>query len=161
MAERGPGQPTIMTDDIVLELCDYLASGHYRGPACKMVGISYSAFHNWLKAEGPQYDALRKAVDKAEATAEHLQLRKITQSERTEDAKWYLARKHPDRWAETKRVDISGRLDMGIKLNAQALADADAREHIDGLVSWLFTQTPESEQEPDPDEQSAAGDTEP
>ena len=115
-----------------------LRQGHYRKTAAELNGITGVTLSEWLAREEAEYQDFKLKVLEAEAEAEHVQLAKVTESAEPADAKWYLARKFPDRWAETRRVDVSGRLDMGIKLNADALADPSARAHIAGLTSWLF-----------------------
>lgn len=127
-----------LTDALAAAICELLTQGHYRNVAAQHVGIAPSTFARWMGNKTAPYPEFQRLVLAAEAEAERAQLAKITGSPEPADAKWYLARKHPDRWAETRRIDVTGRLDMGLKLNADALKSDDARAHIEALTEFFF-----------------------
>lgn len=151
MAGKTRGQNTKLTDELAQALCGYLRQGHYRQTAAQLVGIHPTTLSDWMGKEREPYLSLQAAVREAEAEAERIQLAKITDSPDPADAKWYLARKFPDKWAETRRVDVSGRLDMGVKLNADVLRNDKAREAILTLTDALFTDGYSEPNGPGPD----------
>lgn len=136
MAKRGQ---EALTEELAAAICEHLRAGHYRQTAAQLVGIHPTTLSDWMGKTREPYLSLQKAVREAEAEAERVQLAKVAESADPADAKWYLARKFPDRWAETRRVDVSGRLDMGVKLNADVLRNDKAREAILTLTDALFT----------------------
>lgn len=136
MGKRGPASS--LTDELAKRYCEYLRAGNYRQTAAALVGLSPTTVSDWMGKEREPYLSFQAAVREAEAEAERIQLDKIASSPEPADAKWYLSRKFPDRWAETRRVDVSGRLDMGVKLNADILRDPRAREAIITLTDALF-----------------------
>lgn len=138
MTDKKKGQASKLTEAMVTAICDHLRNGHYRSTAAHLVGIHAVTFSKWMGLEGEPYESFQQSVLAAEAEAEQRQLTKITESPEPADAKWYLARKFPDRWAETRRIDVSGRLDMGIKLNADVLRDPQARAAVSVLTDALF-----------------------
>jgi hypothetical protein len=139
MAGGQRGRKSKLTEVVAEVIIEQLRQGHYRQTAAALAGIHPTTFSDWMGLQREPYLSFQERVREAEADAERIQLAKITESPEPADAKWYLARKFPDKWAETRRVDVSGRLDMGIKLNASALSSDQAREHIQGLTDWLFT----------------------
>lgn len=153
MGKRGPKSKC--NDALAQQAAEYLRQGHYRATVARLIGITPECFSDWMHKTGSPYAEFQTVVHQAEAEAEHLQLAKITESPEPADAKWYLSRKFPDRWAETRRVDVSGRIDYGMKLNADALTSDTAREHVLGLAEWLFSDAGEEVTDP------AAGDNQP
>lgn len=148
MAKRGT---EALTDELAARICTYLRAGHYRGTAGQLVGIHYTTFSKWMAMTREPYLSFQTAVRAAEAEAERAQLAKIVDSAEPADAKWYLARKFPNKWAETRRVDVSGRLDLGVKLNADLLRDPKAREAIIILTDAVFADSYSESDEPSPD----------
>lgn len=155
MAKTAKGHETKCTEELTAEIAELLRHGHYRATVARMVGLAPETFSEWMHKDYAPFLGFQTAVHQAEAEAEDTQLRKITESPEPADAKWYLARKFPDKWAETRRVDVSGRIDYGMKLNADALTNDRAREHVLGLTEWLFS---ESEPEDGGPAEPAAGD---
>lgn len=127
-----------LNDETAAAICEHLRAGHYRATAAQLVGIHPTTFSIWMGKQREPYLSFQRAVLAAEAEAEQAQLTKITSSPEPADAKWYLSRKFPDRWAETRRIDVSGRLDTGVKLNADILRDPAARAAILTLTDALF-----------------------
>jgi hypothetical protein len=151
MAGGQRGQQSKLTEELAKAICAYLEAGHYRQTAAQLVGIHPTTFSDWMGKEREPYLTFQTAVRAAEAEAERKQLAKIAESPDPADAKWYLARKFPDKWAETRRVDVSGRLDMGVKLNADVLRNDKAREAILTLTDALFTDGYGEPDSPGPD----------
>lgn len=148
MAKRGT---EALTEALAEAICNHLRAGHYRQTAAQLVGIHPTTLSDWMGKQREPYKSFQEAVRKAEAEAEQIQLAKVAESPDPADAKWYLARKFPDRWAETRRVDVSGRLDMGVKLNADVLRNDKAREAILTLTDALFADGDSEPNSPGPD----------
>ena len=127
-----------LNEQLAKQFCDYLRAGHYRQTAAQLCRVHPTTVSDWMGKEGEPYASFQLAVREAEAEAIRVQLAKITESPEPADAKWYLARKDPDHWAETRRVDVSGRLDIGTKLDGNALKDPDARQALITLAKSLF-----------------------
>lgn len=127
-----------LNDALAAQLLEHLRAGHYKNTASRLCGIHPTTLSDWLAREDEPYASFRIQVLAAEAEAERVQLARIFESPEPADAKWFLGRKFPDRWAETKRVDVSGRFDMGIKLNADLLSTPEARAAVLTLTDALF-----------------------
>jgi hypothetical protein len=56
------GRPSKLTDDLQKRLCDAIAAGNYRKPACKSVGIDYSTFLRWMQKGISAADRVRLAA---------------------------------------------------------------------------------------------------
>lgn len=143
--QKPSGKPKC-TEAMITALCEHLRRGHYRVTAANLVGLHPTTFSDWMGRTREPYLTLQAAVLLAEAEAEQTQLTKVVESDEPGDAKWYLARKFPDRWAETRRVDVSGRLDLGAKLNASVLKDPRARAAVLTLTDLIFA---DGDSEPD------------
>lgn len=148
MARRGV---EALTDELAERICVHLRAGHYRVTVSQLVGIHYTTFSKWMAMTREPYLSFQTAVRQAEAESERGQLAKIVDSPEPADAKWYLARKFPNKWAETRRVDVSGRLDLGVKLNVDLLRDPKAREAIVILTDAVFADGYGESDEPSPD----------
>lgn len=139
MAEgRRRGRPSKLTEELASVIIGFIERGNYRTTAAAMAGVNDNTFKAWMLHKTEPYVSFQKRMLEAEAFAEASQLAKIIESDETADAKWYLARKFPDRWAETRRVDLSGRLDVGVKVDGSALSDPKAREALETLTDWLI-----------------------
>jgi hypothetical protein len=140
-----------LNDEAAGIILEALRAGHYRKTAAALAGIHATTFSEWMRREHEPYKSFQSMVLAAEAEAEQTQLSKITESPEPADAKWYLSRKFPDRWAETRRIDVSGRLDMGLKLNADLLRDEHARAAIITLTDAVFASGDSEPDSPSPD----------
>src|SRR6478735_3203177 len=140
-----------LTDELAAKVYELLEQGLYRVTVAQLVGIHHVTFAEWMAKTREPYLTFQEKVLEAESKAERTALAKIQDSPEPADAKWYLARKFPDRWAETRRVDVSGRLDMGVKLNADILRDPRAGAAIETLTDALFADGYSSADRPGPD----------
>jgi hypothetical protein len=140
-----------LTDELAAKVYELLEQGLYRVTVAQLVGIHYVTFSEWMTKAREPFLTFQAGVLEAESKAERTALAKIQDSPEPADAKWYLARKFPDRWAETRRLDVSGKLDMGVKLNADILRDPRARAAIETLTDALFTNGYSSSDSPSSD----------
>src|SRR5262245_48798254 len=109
------GRPTKLTDDLQKQLCDILASGSYRRPACTYAGLGYNTFLTWMrkgkKASRGRFREFRCAVLEAEARCEVdlvAQWRKLM-AEDPAEIRAFLSRRYPERWSERGRLELTGR----------------------------------------------------
>lgn len=87
------------------KLLDLIRKGNYRDPSCKAVGVGKRTLYNWLSrgATGEEpYATFARELDEAEVEAEAAALACIVDAGPTDwrAAAWFVARKHPERWAE-------------------------------------------------------------
>ena len=132
-----------LTDELAAEICEHLRNGQYRKIAAQLVGIHEGTLAQWMARKYEPYKTFQTKVLAAEAESERASVAIVRDSPLTVDHKWYLARKFPDRWAETRRLDLSGRIETGLKLDANAISDPTAREHLLGLISYLADSDPQ------------------
>jgi hypothetical protein len=145
------GSETKLTDELAAKICEILEQGHYRETAAQLVGIHPVTMAKWMGHSREPFTSFQRAVREAEAKAEQTQLAKIINSPEPADAKWYLARKQPNKWAETRRVDVSGRLDIGSKLDSNTFKDPEAREALSTLIQHIFANGNAEPQSASPD----------
>lgn len=126
-----------LTDELAAKLISYLEVGHYRSTAAELCGVHFTTLSRWMGEDREPYRSFQLAVREAEAKAVDTQLRKIVESAEPADAKWYLARKKPDLYAETRRVDLTGRIDVGTKLSLDNLQSPEAQKALLILLGQL------------------------
>jgi hypothetical protein len=131
------GAPTKLTDGLAEKILEYLRVGHYRSTAAELCGIHETTMSRWMGYQTEPYRSFQAAVREAEAHAINTQLEKITSSPEPADAKWYLARKKPDQYAETRRVDLTGRFDVGTRLSIDTITDPAAQKALITLLGTL------------------------
>jgi hypothetical protein len=105
-ARRRAGRRSKLTPAAQRRLLDAIRSGSYYEPACRVAGISFQTFRNWLmrgerEKSGPYFDFF-EAVKAAEAEAE---LRAVTLWSKAMPKDWraakeFLERRHPSRWSQ-------------------------------------------------------------
>jgi hypothetical protein len=103
---RRAGRRSKLTPAAQSRLLDAIRSGSYFEPACRVAGISFQTFRNWLlrgerEKSGPYFDFF-EGVKAAEAEAE---LRAVTLWSKAMPKDWraakeFLERRHPSRWSQ-------------------------------------------------------------
>jgi transposase len=106
------GRPSKLTPETKKRLLDMIKSGNYYETACTYAGIGYSTFRRWMEqgeeAKSGQYRDFWEAVIRAEAEAE---ARMVAQWQAQIPQDWraardFLARRHPERWAQQEKIDL-------------------------------------------------------
>lgn len=118
MNERGkPGRPTLLTPEVQEKVCDALRGGNFRSVAARAAGISVRTMMEWL-TEGeanPQspHGNFRAAVMEAEGDAERKMVEVIMRAAENDPkhGEWWLSHRHAARWAEKKKLAVSGHLE--------------------------------------------------
>lgn len=104
-----------LTPQLAEIFCNLVAQGNYYTAACKAVGISYATFRSWM-AMGEASDdptnvyrefflRVREADGLAEVYAVSTWRKHFTRDYRA--ARDFLARRHPERWAEQQRLTVA------------------------------------------------------
>jgi transposase-like protein len=128
MAKRG--KRTILTRDLINQICALLSEGHYVVTVCSYVGIGESTYYQWLQ-EAREYDdqdesdwelftvddnlkrqilmEFAESVEKAQSQAEIVAIRAIKDDPSWQSNAWYLERSRPHRWG--RRTQLSGPYD--------------------------------------------------
>ena len=118
------GRPSKLTPESQKAICDAIKVGATREVAARAAGITKTSLTNWItrarnererleqkgarvrKREQP-YLAFLAALELAEAEGE-VELLEEIKADGATGAKWILARRHPDRWAEISKREVSG-----------------------------------------------------
>ena len=105
------GRKTKLTRELTDEIVKRIRAGNYIKVACQAVGISHTAYFDWIK-KGEQgispYSEFLYSVKKAEAEAHVTYVAIIASQAPTQwqAAAWWLERKFPDRWAKREKIEI-------------------------------------------------------
>ncbi len=105
------GRKTILTKELIHKFEVLLSAGNYVVTACGTLGISQSAYYEWLKkgetANDGLYAEFEKAVKKAEHIAEAKWMRDISQDEAWQSKAWLMERRYPERWGKKDNLALS------------------------------------------------------
>ena len=108
------GRPSKLTDILVKEICEYIATGNTFERACRLSNISESIFYDW-KAKGEKekqgkyldfLEAIKKAGEKFKQTNIDI-IQQAAKDGTWQAAAWLLERKHPEEFGRRDRVAIS------------------------------------------------------
>ena len=99
------------TPEVQALIVESLRAGNFREVACAAAGITSRTLHNWCargdKGEEP-YAALAAEVNAAEAEIETRAVKSISKSDDIRAVTFFLERRFPKRWAQSKQVNVSG-----------------------------------------------------
>jgi hypothetical protein len=104
----GGGRPEKISQEKIDLICSYLKNGEYVETAIALADVPKPTFYLWCKMghEKPKslYAKLIDAVQRAQAEAERKDLLYISKaaSKQWQAAAWRLARRNPNRWADTQ-----------------------------------------------------------
>lgn len=127
-------RPTKLDKELQDRFIAAIQAGNDKKVAAQMVGIGETTLYRWL-SEGSKEDAdqefreFRELVIRAEAQAEVSKVAQVTIAVNNGEwkaATWWLERKHPERWAQTQRIqtEISGPNGGPIKLSVDDMKKA-------------------------------------
>jgi hypothetical protein len=140
-------RPTKLDQELQKKITDAIQSGVDKKVAAAMVNIGEATLYRWLKdAEAPdasiELQEFRESIERAEAEAEVIKVARITQAANNGNwkaASWWLERKHPQRWSETKKLqtEITGADGGPIKISIE-----DAKKAVlDALQEGITNDT--------------------
>jgi hypothetical protein len=131
-----------LTPDLQDRLIQALKAGNYIDPSCAYAGITRETFYQWLKAGqngNARFSDFSDAVTRAMAAAEIGSVAKIKLAGEGDwrAAAWLLERRHPDRWANTQRIElmVKKQLEDALDLLQAKLPKESYEELIDALAS--------------------------
>jgi hypothetical protein len=91
--------------DVVLRLLTALAEGQGRVRACKMAGIFYETFTEWLDNKPEFVDAVKKAEEIGDDKIADICKRRIIEDGSWQSAAWWLERNYPDQYALRSKME--------------------------------------------------------
>jgi len=117
----------------VEKITQALSDGQGRVRACKIAGIHYDTFTEWMRRK-PEFS---EAVKKAEATGndkiKDICQRRIIEDKSWQSAAWWLERNYPDQYSLKQRHDItSDGKALGLNIVVQ---DKDTAEELKKLAN--------------------------
>lgn len=114
------GRPSKLTVEITDELVQILGEGNWVDAACNKVGISRECFYEWMRRgergqardiEPVNYVEFARRINQAVAQVEIETVRDIRKAPMNWQAPaWWLERRHPDRWGQRNKIDLSGKV---------------------------------------------------
>lgn len=121
--------------DTVKKIIDALADGQGRVRACKIAGISYQTFVNWMSEKIEFIEAVKKAEETGNDKIKDICQRRIIEDKSWQSAAWWLERNYPDVYSLKQRHDItSGGKQIGLNIvvaseqGKKALEDLNAAD---------------------------------
>ena len=108
------GRRSKLTPETQEMIVNAISDGNYYEAACRYAGVSYRTFRLWMtkgeEAQSGKFFQLFHAVRGAEAEAE---VRAVEQWQSHMPDSWqasrdFLARRHPQRWMQKERHELSG-----------------------------------------------------
>lgn len=133
--------------------------------ACQLAGIAYNTFGEWMRrGEGTDPDRGKNAefaifateVKEAIAAGEFSSVLRIRQAEKKDwrAAAWMLERRHPERWANSQRVqmEVDKKVDKEMEKiirAAEKLMPEGSYQDFLVMLAAMDRQLPESETERD------------
>jgi hypothetical protein len=105
------GRPTKFTEAVCTRLIANVQAGYHYEPACKLAGVSYPVFRDWMvrgEAGEDPYQEFSEQIHRAEAEAERVHFENITEASKRDwhASGWVLARRFPERWADQSRRTV-------------------------------------------------------
>ena len=113
--KRGPGQPTLLTQDVSDTICANLEEGLSLKDSAILAGVGYSTVQEWQRwgwdGKSPLYSEFSGAIERARAAARRKYI-KALHSEATKPtapdlsaARYMLAHSDPEQYAERQSID--------------------------------------------------------
>jgi len=136
-------KPSKLNKDRKERLLESIAAGNYLKVACAYAGISYSTYRNWMvqgeQTTKGQYRKFFEEVNEAIAEAEVVSVARIKKAENRDwrAAAWLLERRHPERWANTHRIQQE--VDKQQEATLEALESKMPAKSYDDLLKALVS----------------------
>lgn len=126
-------RPTKYTPETAKKVCDAIRAGNYKEAAARYAGLNPETVNQWLRRY-PEFSAM---VHEAEAAAE---VRIVAQWQQQIPQNWqaakdFLARRYPERWAETHKIVQQVEKELGKALDL--LADNLSEDEYARVVAIL------------------------
>lgn len=138
---------TKYSPEVHKRIVDCVRDGNYRKVAAGAGGIAEQTLMDWLEAgrAGTEpFAALLRDIEDAEREAE-AEMVLVVRENAKEDwhaASWYLARKHPDRWGQTQKTELTGANGGPVQtLDVTKLSDDELERRIAELSGTRTSRT--------------------
>jgi transposase len=124
------GRNTILTKELIRKFEQLLSAGNYVVTTCGTLGVSQSAYYDWLKkgetAKNGLYAEFEQAVKRAEHIAEAKWLYDISQDNAWQSKAWLMERRYPERWGRKDNLALnhSGNVEVSF-IPVQTLTDEE------------------------------------
>jgi hypothetical protein len=143
-------RPTKLTPELQKRITDAIQGGVDKKVAAAMAGIAESTFYDWLdqgrKPDAlPEFSEFSESIERAEAEAEVVKVGRISIAANNGNwkaASWWLERKHPERWSETKKLqtEITGADGGPIKISIEDAKKAVLEALTEGISNGTISQ---------------------
>lgn len=106
------GRPSKLTEETKDKLLKSLRTGNYYETACNYAGIGYRTFRAWMlkgeTAKSGEYWQFQQVILEAVSQGEVQSVLRIKRAEEEDwkAAAWMLSHRHPERWADTHKVQV-------------------------------------------------------
>ena len=143
-------RPTKLTPELQKRITDAIQGGVDKKVAAAMAGIAESTFYDWLdqgrKPDAlPEFSEFSESIERAEAEAEVVKVSRISIAANNGNwkaASWWLERKHPERWSETKKLqtEITGADGGPVKISIEDAKKAVLEALTEGISNGTISQ---------------------
>jgi hypothetical protein len=103
------GRRTKLTPELQDQICTLLANHNSKQSTCQILGISRTAFYQWMRKgereEGRKYIQFCKAVNKAQAQSVMVLTNAIANAPSWKAAAWLLERLHPEEFGRRRVIE--------------------------------------------------------
>jgi hypothetical protein len=142
----------IANPDTVLAILTAIEDGNYPEVAAELADVGLTTFQRWMKwgEEGlPPFDLFRRAVKRAAAKAEAVEVGKVRKAGELPQywtaSMTYLERRHPDRWSRRTEPQEANRTVINIGLSSHKIQiQATTDSHLEAANHSLLTSESES-----------------
>lgn len=115
-------RPTILNEELIEEICDWISKGNTFYRACILCNISEASFYEWKKrgneelknGEETVYTEFIESVKKAEEKFKAwnvAQIMKASQNGTWQSSAWLLERKYPDEFGRREKIELTNKID--------------------------------------------------
>ena len=113
------------TPHITQKIFDALADGQGRVRACKMAGITYETFMDWMRNKIEFSERIKKAEDVGNDKIKDLCKRRIIEDKSWQSGAWWLERSYPDEYRLRTTQENTG--DMTVNFNETKTYDSQCQ----------------------------------
>jgi transposase len=124
------GRKTILTKELIHKFERLLSAGNYVVTTCGTLGVSQSAYYDWLKkgetAKNGLYAEFENAVKRAEHIAEAKWMYEISQDNAWQSKAWLMERRYPERWGRKDNLALAHSGDLKVSfIPVETLTDEE------------------------------------
>ena len=93
--------------EMVKKITQALCDGQGRVRACKIAGIHYDTFREWMRSKPKFSEAVKKAEDTGNDKIKDICKRRIIEDKSWQSAAWWLERTDPANFGQRNNLNIS------------------------------------------------------